>query len=55
MSITLEIETEITEEIRIEPSLMENRTRLLLSKRDNFTGGLKDLGRMMAEFDPNGS
>ena len=47
MSIGLETETEIereaTEKIRIEPSLIENRTRLLLMKRDNPVQGTKDL------------
>jgi hypothetical protein len=57
MSIGLEIETEkeTTEDIRIEPSLIENRTRLLLMKRDTSVQRVLDIERMMALFDPNGS
>jgi hypothetical protein len=57
MSIRLEIETETetTEEIRLEPSLLENRTMLLLSKHDNPVHRVLNLERMMAEFDPNRS
>jgi hypothetical protein len=61
MSIGLEIETETqtetetTKEIRLKPSLIENRMRFLLSKdSDNSIKRVKDLGRMMALFDPNG-
>ena len=46
-------ETETAEEIRIEPSAIENRTRLLLSKRDNPVQRVEGLERLMAEFDPN--
>jgi hypothetical protein len=47
-------EKETTEEIRIEPPVIENRMRLLqlLSKRDDPAQGAKDLERLMAEFDP---
>jgi hypothetical protein len=57
MSIRLEIETdtETTEEIRSEPSLLENRTMLLLSKQDNPVQRVLNLERMMAELDPNRS
>jgi hypothetical protein len=59
MSIGLEIEketeTEMTEEIRLEPSVIGNRTRLLLSKRDTPDHRAENIERMMAEFDPNGS
>jgi hypothetical protein len=56
MSIGLGIETETTEEIHRESSsLIENRTRLLLLKRDTPLQRVLDLERMMAEFDPNGS
>jgi hypothetical protein len=56
MSIELEIETEIetTQDVRLQsPSLIENRTRLLLSKRDNPVHRVEGLERMMALFDPN--
>jgi hypothetical protein len=56
MSIGLGLETETTEEIYSEPSsLIENRTKLLLLKRDNPPQRVLNLERMMAEFDPNGS
>ena len=64
MSIELELETEIETEVesettkknRVEPFAMENRMSILLSKRnDPVEKGTKDLGRMMALFDPNGS
>jgi hypothetical protein len=59
MSIGLEIETEIkaepTQDVRTQPSLIENRTRLLLMKRDNPVQRVLDIERMMALFDPNGS
>jgi hypothetical protein len=57
MSIGLEIEeeAETTEEVRIQPSLKENRTRLLLMKRDNSLQRVLSLERMMAEIDPNRS
>jgi hypothetical protein len=59
MSIGLEIETEIeteaTQDVRTQPSLIENRTRLLLMKRDNSVQRVESLERMMALFDPNGS
>jgi hypothetical protein len=57
MVIRLETETETIEESRTEPSLLENRTKLLLSKRDDGLVGQRvlDIQRMMAEFDPNGS
>jgi hypothetical protein len=56
MVIRIEAETETTEEIRSEPSLVENRTRLLLSKHeDGPIQRVLDIQRMMAEFDPNGS
>ena len=63
MSIELELETEVETEVgsettkknSVEPSLRENRTRLLLMKRDNSDQGPKNIERMMAQFDPNGS
>ena len=57
LEIETEIETETIEDVHIEPSLIENRMRLLqlLSKRDSSAQGAKDLERMMAQFDPNGS
>ena len=50
-------ETDTTEEIRIEPSLIENRVRLfqLLSKRNNPVQRVESIERQMALFDPNGS
>lgn len=59
MSIGLEIETEIeteaAQDVRVQPFLIENRTRLLLMKRDNSVQRVLDIERMMALFDPNGS
>jgi hypothetical protein len=53
--VEIEKETETTEEIRVEPSLVKNRTELLLSKRDKPTQKVLDLEWMMAQFDPNRS
>jgi hypothetical protein len=55
LEIEKEIETETTQNVRLQPSMIENRTRLLLMKRDNPVQGTKDLARMMALFDTNGS
>ena len=55
MSIGFELETEATDEIRTEPFAIENRMRLLLSKRDNPIQRVEDLERLMAEIDPNRS
>jgi hypothetical protein len=48
-------EIDAIEDIRAEPVETGNWTKLLLLKRDDLTGGHKDLERMIAEIDPNRS
>jgi hypothetical protein len=53
--MSIGLEAEATQDVRTQPSLTENRTRLLLMKRNNSDQRVLDIERMMALFDPNGS